>query len=156
MNQMDLNYLFGGQWLWLGASYYFLFQVYLAFYNQPRKYLLTLAVDKTASATHINKYLNVYMIRMQVNPLFGHITIITIPVEPEQRCHIVTKIFWSALVSFILLNLVGVLIAYLVTKTFDGWYTITCICTTIIGCIFFIVCCIRSCCCATAPPEPRG
>ncbi len=87
---------------------------------------------------------------MQVNPLFEHndehIIIIVPPPQDERSCT-ATKIIWLSLSTFILINVTGVLVAYLITKSFADWYTIACMCTTAIGSILLIVLCFRYCCC---------
>lgn len=84
---------------------------------------------------------------MQVNPLFGHEHVIVQIQVDDDVPHTASKIFWSSLAAFILLNVFGILVAYLVTKSFDDWFTIACMCTTIIGIIIFISCCIHHCFC---------
>jgi hypothetical protein len=89
---------------------------------------------------------------MQVNPLFDHDhviqdhdDVIIIVQPPEETCCSATKIVWLVALAFLLINVTGVLAAYLVTKSFADWFTIACMCTTGVGAILLIVLCLRYC-----------
>jgi hypothetical protein len=84
---------------------------------------------------------------MQVNPLFDHDVAdhIIITVQPPESYCSATKIIWLSALAFLLINVTGVLAAYLVTKSFADWFTIACMCTTGVGAILLIVLCLRYC-----------